>query len=140
MAYTDKDYFLTKIKESDLDGLLKDDDGEVQEDYLTDAIATADEMIDSYLKAVVTSGLPLDEPGRMIKQCSYNIAMFYLHDRIQYNDIPDKIKENYDSAVKWLKDIKNGNVDIGIKSGTDEAKTSGIFFSGEENIFSRNDW
>ena len=45
MAYSDKDYFLTKIKEGELNLLLKDDDGTVQNDYLTKAVLSADCMI-----------------------------------------------------------------------------------------------
>jgi len=114
MAYTDRTYFLGKIKESELDNLLKDSTGLKHDEYLTGAVATADEFIDSYLAKRIKT-LPLNPVPAMVKQCSYFVAMYYLHERIQYQDIPQRIKDNYDVAVNWLKAVADGGVTIPVE-------------------------
>ena len=86
--------------------------GKVNYDFLSQAILTADSFVNGYLKKAVIT-LPLETPPESIKQCSYNIAIFNLHDRIQYSDIPEWVKTKYDETMKFLKDISNGNADIG---------------------------
>jgi phage gp36-like protein len=106
MAYSDKDYFLTKINPSELDNLTGSDDSN-----LDAAISSSDSLIDSYLTNAVET-LPLNPVPDMIKQISYDIAVFYLHDRIQYVDIPDWIRDKYDAAINFLKDVSKGIANI----------------------------
>lgn len=136
MAYTDKTYFLTKIKEGELNLLLKDDAGDVQDDYLTEAVLSADSMIDGYLRDVVTE-VPLATPPAIIKQYSYFIALYFLHDRIQYNEIPQRVKDNYDAAINFMKDLAAGRATLeGIEDEEDE--DAHIDYDVNENIFTRN--
>ncbi len=136
MAYTDKTYFLTKIKEGELNLLLKDDAGDVQDDYLAEAVLSADSMIDGYLRNVVTA-VPLDDPPKIIKQYSYFIALYFLHDRIQYNEIPQRVKDNYDAAINFMKDLAAGRATLeGIEDEEDE--DAHIDYDVNENIFTRN--
>jgi phage gp36-like protein len=106
MPYSDKDYFLTKINSGELLNLTGNEDPN-----LTAAISSADSLIDSYLTNAVET-LPLDPVPDMIKQISYDIAIFYLHDRIQYKDIPDWIRDKYDAAINFLKDVAKGVANI----------------------------
>lgn len=106
MAYSDKTYFLKKIKEEELTNLTDDED-----DNLTSAISSADSLIDSYLTNAIET-LPLVTVPDMIKQISYDIATFYLHDRIQYKDIPDWVRDKYDAAINYLKDVAKGVANI----------------------------
>lgn len=119
MAYSDKDYFLTKISEAELNKLT----AEVDEN-LAAAIASADSTIDSYLTGRVT--VPLASPPEMIRQMSYDLAVFHLHDRIQYADIPERVKSKYDAAIFWLKDFARGQASIPGISG--ENAEAGVFF------------
>lgn len=128
MAYTDKNYFKEKITEKELYNLLKDDAGTPQMTYLDNAISTADEFIDSYLSKRIKI-LPLTEPvPKMVKQCSYFVAMYYLHERIQYVDIPQRIRDNYDVAVNWLKAVADGGVTLPVEE-TDV--DTGVWFESE---------
>ena len=128
MAYINKDYFKDKITETELENLIRDDKGTVQDTYLDNAIATADEFIDSYLSKRIKV-LPLTEPvPKMVKQCSYFVAMYYLHERIQYVDIPQRIKDNYDVAVNWLKSVADGGVTLPVEE-TDV--NTGVWFESE---------
>ncbi len=128
--YSDKEYFLSKINEEELNNLTESD-----EDNLNDAISSADSLIDGYLRKVVKI-LPLDPVPEIIKQTSYQIALYFLHDRIQYDDIPECVKENYDNAVSFLIDIASGKAVIHVVQ--DENLTAQIDFETDVNLFSRN--
>lgn len=139
MAYTDKTYFLTKIKESDLDNLLKDDSGTPQDDFLTEAVKSADSLINGYLKkAVKTLPIPAEKLPDIIKQYSYDIAIYNLHDRIQFDDIPSRIKDKYDAAVNYLKDIASGEADLDIQDAEEGDITSQVAYFVDENRMSRD--
>lgn len=127
--YSDENYFLTKIKKVELDKLT---DGNINN--LHSAIASADSMINSYLKGITT--VPLVNPPEIIKQLSYDIAIFELHDRIQYADIPERIKAKYDAAIFYLKDIARGQANLPNLETIEILE--GINYESNNNIFSRN--
>ncbi len=137
MAYTDKAYFLENIKETELNELLKDKTGMVKDEYLTAKIKVADDEINSYLRSRVKT-LPIPEANvpDKIKQCSYDITMYYLHDRIQYQDVPERVKLKYDDAVRWLERIAKGTVDLGLM-GAEDTNTD-VDYTANESIFNRN--
>lgn len=130
MAYSDKDYFLAKINSQELSNLTADEDSNLE-----DAIASSDSLIDSYLTNAVKV-LPLDPVPEMIKQISYDIAIFYLHDRIQYKDIPDWVRDKYDAAINFLKDVAKGVANIPGLTADDTSEAvqyidnSDLFFRG----------
>lgn len=135
MPYTDEAYFLTKIKQSELDLLIANDAGEPEPDRLTEAIASADSLINTYLKSVVTSLADFTAP-RSIKQCSYYIASYYLYDNIAFNDVPERIEKNYKASIDYLKDIASGKVTIEDLPETN-ANTQ-VFYSVDTNRIDRN--
>lgn len=131
MAYSDEEYFLTKINQEELDKLTGEDEEGVN---LESAIAAADSLIDSYLSSKTTT--PLDEPPEIIKQLSYDIAIFYLHDRIQYNDIPERVKDKYDAALNFLKDIASGKA--GLPGIDDEDIEGSVQYDVNTPVFDRD--
>lgn len=135
MAYSDKTYFLTKIKSADLNNLTLDNAGVPQDSYITEAVKSADNMIDGYLRNVIAT-LPLDPVPDIIKQYSYFIAVYFLHDRIQYSDIPTRVKDNYDAAINFLKDIAAGRASLG--GEVEEETDSQIDYDVNDNIFTRD--
>jgi len=135
MAYTDKAYFLTKIKDTELDKLLLDGSDVPQDDYLVEAIKSADSVIDGYLRNAVDT-VPLVTVPDMIKQYSYFIALYFLHDRIQYNEIPQRVKDNYDLSINYLKDVASGKASIeGIE---EDEQDEFIDYDVNTNIFTRS--
>ncbi|MCI0450500.1 MAG: DUF1320 domain-containing protein [Chlorobi bacterium] len=127
--YSDKNYFLTKIKLEELNNLT-----ETSDSNLNDAIAAADSLIDGYLKKVVKT-LPLNPVPEIIKQTSYQIALYFLHDRIQYSDIPERVALNYDNAISFLIDVASGKANIHV---VDDANLNPqIEFETDENVFNR---
>lgn len=115
MAYTNKAYFLTKINVEELNKLTNNTDSN-----LTEAIASADSLIDSYLTNVVVKGsLPLVSPPIVIKQASYDLGIYFLHDRIQYDEIPQWVKDKYTACIDTLTKIAKGV--IGLDINTEDA-------------------
>lgn len=108
--------------------------GKVNYDFLDQAIATADSFVNGYLKKVMST-LPVTTPNDAIKQCSYNIAIFNLHDRIQYMDIPEWVKTKYEKTMQFLKDVSNGNADLSDIS--DDILNTQIHYDSEVPIMHR---
>ncbi|MBS1494742.1 MAG: DUF1320 family protein [Bacteroidetes bacterium] len=142
MSYTNKDYFLSKINSEELDKLTGSSD-----DNLSSAIRSADSMINSYLKNVVAA-VPIapngtdDQYPAAIKQCSYDLAIFYLHDRIQYSEIPQWVKDKYNAAIDFLTKIAKGIITLEIETEDTtaehyQAPDDNIKFFGNDTVMSR---
>lgn len=131
MAYSDKTFFLQSINEADLNRLTGSNDNN-----LTAKIAVADDEIDSYLKVIIKSEhLPLAPVPDKIKQLSFDIALYYLEARSDYSDVPARVKELYDNAIKYLENIATNKIQI---KGIDTVKyISGIFYSTDGNLINR---
>jgi len=137
-GYVDKTYFLQRIKEEDLNELTGGDDAN-----LVVAVEDADSLIDGYLRARVDT-LPLTvdtETGavipKFIKKISFTLAVYYLHDRIQPNDIPERIKDNYDTAIDNLKSIASGKISLDEAVVAADDVESTIDMEGDELQMSR---
>ncbi|MBS1513874.1 MAG: DUF1320 domain-containing protein [Bacteroidetes bacterium] len=141
MAYTNKNYFLLKIKSDELERLTDNSD-----DVLNSAIASADSLIDTYLNSVFES-VPIQVQSgtvpAIIQQCSYDIAIFYLHDRIQYSEIPQWVKDKYNAAVDFLTKIAKGTITLDVEtenSGSNvyQKPDEGIRYSGNSTVMGRD--
>lgn len=130
MPYSDKTYFVNKINNDELDKLTNSD-----EQILNEAIKSADSLIDSYLKNVVSS-LPFENAPYIIQQCSYDLAIFYLHDRIQYSEIPQWVKDKYNSAIDFLTKAAKGIVSLDFDNNSDQYSDN-INYFGNETIMNR---
>ncbi len=111
MAYINKSFFLQRIKQEELTKLTENSDA-----ILDSAVASADSLIDSYLGNRLIQApmgqIGADDYPPSIKQCSYDIAMYYLHDRIQYSEIPHWITDKYKTSIDFLTKIANGIISL----------------------------
>lgn len=139
MAYSTQADFLKRLSKLDYDELVKPVEGDelTEEDILTEAIGTADNTIDSYIMSVVES-VPLDEPTKMIIQCSVDIAIFNLHSRVQYDRIPEWVKDRYDACISWLKDVQSGKANLGLSEDEEAERIDKTVYGGEDRIMQRN--
>lgn len=135
--YSDKTYFLAKIKESELKKLTDvTEAGQINEDNLNSAIEAADSLINIYCPELEDVS-PADIP-KAVRQWSYDIAVYYLHDRIQYIDIPERVKDKYDAAVNSLKDIASGKAHLPLPETDENSEGGGVDFAVNENVFNRS--
>jgi phage gp36-like protein len=130
MAYTNKEYFLARKNEDDLNALTASSDTN-----LDTAIEDADNLIDTYLKDVVTT-LPIAEPPKIIKRCSYDIALFYLYDRAAYVDVPVLAEKKYKDALSFLKDIRDGVMTLeGLPDAEDVSADNSVLYGAAVSNF-----
>lgn len=136
MAYSDKTYFLTKFPAEELDKLTGG--GVTGDSNLVEAVKAADSLIDGYLSSALVS-VPVAAPvPEMIKQLSYDIAMYNLYDRLDLQDVPERIQKKYDAAIDTLKDIAKKLITI---PGQDtEDKDQSIKYDTETPNLNRNSW
>lgn len=80
-----------------------DDDGVFDSAVVTDALAKADEIVDSYLSAY----LPLSSPiAPSVVDAVVAIAMQKL--RGHRDEVTENSRQHYEDAMAWLKAIANG--------------------------------
>lgn len=141
MAYSTEEEILKRIKKSEYDKLVavSSGDGLTADEISDEAIATADSIIDSYLQNRI-SDLPIDTPPRSIVQASCDIAIYNLHSRIQYVDIPEWVNARYLAVMQWLKDIAKGLANIDTSTLTsDETESGGVTYETERtSVFGSN--
>ena len=91
---------------------LSDDDnlGVVNEDNVTQAIATADAEIDGYCGVKYAVPFTGTIPA-VVGKLSAEIAIYYLYKR---RIVSEKIEKQYDKAVARLKDIARGLLSLGV--------------------------
>lgn len=115
--YSAKADFLKRIPSSKLVALTQGTGTTVNDTNLEEAIAVADEIIDSYLmSAADEDDLPLASPPRYIKEYSVVIALKNMQKAIQYKDIPEWVQKEYEAAIKHLSDISAGKANIKLAS------------------------
>lgn len=133
MAYTDKTFFLKNMSEAELNNLIDSEDNN-----LIDKIKVADDEIDSYLRSRIKV-LPLSNPPMRIKQCSFDITVYYLHSRTQKNQIPDRVRLGYEDAIEYLLQISRGNIQLfSTPEIPSENKESQIEVTGEDTVMGRD--
>lgn len=135
--YSTQDDILKRIRKRELDKLIDSTEGEPgSADILNEAIAAADSIIDGYLKNAVKT-LPMEDPPEAIVDCSANIAIFILHSRIQYHNIPQFWKERYDICISYLRDVSKGLANLDKTIDKDEQQDS-IKTYYNTNVFKRD--
>jgi len=136
MAYATEADVLKRVRKDVYDKLVEPVSGDdlLADDILDEAIGTADSMIDSYLTSRIST-LPLETIPKIVTQCSVDIAVYNLHSRIQYQDIPEWVTTRYNFAVQWLKDVASGKANLETAAIEDETTDSGVTYETERQIF-----
>ena len=129
--YIDRAYMLNSIDEANLNILTGG-----SENKLNEKIKASDSMIDSYLRSKITA-LPLTDPPDSIKQISYDITIYNLHDRVQFNDIPDWVKDKYIAAIDYLNKIASGKVTLIPEISQTNVETT-VLVGGDDPVMTRS--
>ena len=119
MAYCELDDLKKHLQESDL-VVLTDDAGAgvIDEDVTDEAIATADELIDAYLRG--RYAVPLNPVPGLIKRISVDLAIFALYERKKFLMVPDQLVRNHDRQLSLLEKLQRGVVLLGIEAESEE--------------------
>jgi len=98
----------------------RDADGLADGDVVTAAIERATGVVDGYLRSRFT--LPLTTVPDMVRESALAIARYFL----AADQADDRIEKDYKQALVWLKEIREGQMDVGL----DSADTATVASSG----------
>jgi len=102
------------------DAADRDADGVADAAIVAAAISRATGVIDSYLRSRFT--LPLVSTPDLVREIALALARYFLSP----GEPSDRVEADYKQAISWLKDIREGKMDIGLdETDTAVAPTSG---------------
>lgn len=136
MAYAVSSDLITRYGQRELIQLTDRVDppaGAVNTEISDKALADAGDLIDSYISAAYA--LPISPPPPMVVGLACQIARYLL-----YVDAPtDKVKADYDAALKFLKDVQAGKAKIPGLDGVEEPGRTGMVLTSEaDRTFTRD--
>ena len=82
----------------------RDGDGEPDADFIASAISRTEGVIDGYLMG--RYALPLAVIPGVLVAYACDIARYFLYE----NAAPEYVRQNYDDALRWLRDVASGKV------------------------------
>ncbi len=98
------------------------------------ALSDADAEINGYLAGRYT--LPLSSTPEVLVRIAADMARYYLFG----SAVPEVVRTRYEDAVRLLKAIASGQVDIGVDAlGNKPISSAGAQMVGEGKVFSRAD-
>jgi len=133
MPYSVKADIEKKISAARLTALSQGVDGNI-----TNAIAEADDEIDSYLSSIIDS-LPLAAPPAKIKQCSVMMAIKNLSPASQFQDLPEWVRKEYEDSIKYLENVSKGIANINVATDVEQNPVV-EYDETAAKIFRRNSW
>jgi phage gp36-like protein len=139
MAYTTQTNIEEAITEATLIQLTDDEgDGEVVTAIVTDAIEKADSYIDGYIGQKYSA--PLSAPTPLVTTLSTAIAIYFLYKRRVLIEVPQHIRDGYDDAIVFLKDVAKGLATLGIDPAPTPSSGLGAATNKTTNdrVFTRN--
>lgn len=134
MTYSSLQILLDRVGEATLVALTDRSEvplGVVDADVLARALADADAVVDGYLAARYK--LPLTSTPALIADLATAISLWKLHTSTP----EDKVKADYDAAIKTLRDIAQGVIRIPDAAGVDATPSGaqGVQFIDRERPF-----
>jgi len=82
---------------------------------ITGAIEDADTTVDSYIRKLYAT--PLTTTPNTIRKVSVDLAVFNLHGRRDGElDLPESVRMRHTEAIRMLKGINTGAIDVGIEA------------------------
>jgi phage gp36-like protein len=128
MAYCTLEDLKKALPEAALEELTDDEGaGSIQDARVTEAIAQADALIDTYLGG--RYAVPLSSVPAVVRQCSVDIALYYLYKRTVegFAEAGDSTRRTaYKDAVRTLEDIRSGKMGLPIASADDSGFAIGV--------------
>lgn len=111
---------------------------QLDEAAISQALADTDEEINSWLSRRYKLPLETAVP-RLLKRVAVSIAFYWLADRD--NQVTELVQKRYDDAIKTLKDIANGQRDLGLPTLEQPTEGTGgkvIMVGDNARLFTRN--
>lgn len=95
------------IKEGNLTRLIEAEEGilEQSEDM---AVATVRDALFQYYEVDTIFALTGNDRPKQVVRWIIVLSLYYLYERLPAAMMPQRIKDNYDEVMGWLKDIEDG--------------------------------
>ena len=106
-----------------------DNTGDINADVVNQAITDASAEIDGYLNGV--HDLPLDNVPALLNLYACDIARYRLFGDGAY----EQVIERYNIALRYLRDVATGRVELLPTTVDDEAENGAEFANGRDSIF-----
>ena len=139
MAYSVQADILKRIPSEDVAQMTDDVNGtSINTDNLTEAIALADALINSYLRGKHTT--PLSTVPPLVREWSVTLSIYNLYQRRIDLGIPDNIEVGYDNVIKQLGLVRDNK--LMIDDAGSKANTAGYYKSkstSSTRMFTTND-
>jgi len=137
MAYCTQDDVESRIGREDLTALADHNgDGAPDADVVTQAIASADAVIDSYLGT--RFDVPVSPAPEVLKTRAVSLAVYFL--RLGRDSVTEDARRQYEDDVAWLREVVQGTVTLGIEPEPDESSAApSVRYDTQARIFGRNE-
>ncbi len=133
--YVTKSDYKGRIQVELFDLLLTED----EEGILSDASKTAEDTISSQVNTIYNVTPELAKAGTdrnfYILSMAVNIALYYIYQRADDNEVPDKVIKNYDDTMDDLAAISKGKQTLNLPPREDTDPVDTTTTSGNPSIF-----
>lgn len=134
MAYCAESDITKQITSAQLLQLTDDDDNGVADTgIVAEAIASADAVIDGYCAGRYT--VPFVTTPAIIEAISVDLSIFNLYSR-RVGTLPELRQKRYDNAMKLLRDIEAGRVQLGVPAPAENTERTADW-QADERLFTR---
>lgn len=133
MAYASLSDMISAFGEEEILMLAdRDEDGAADSDVIASVQARASSLIDSYFSGRYS--VPIAVVPAVVAGMAADIQRYFLYD----NEAPDRVKELFDIAVLWLRDVASGKVTLQLPdpAGTGISYGGSAGYLAPERIFS----
>ena len=144
MAYVEETDYSRLITHNDLTDILEEASGDYSgksyETVRTDAEAMAQSRINLYLRDRYDMSsefalTPSDDRDEVILYCYLTLAVYFMHITLSARDVPAVRKQEYNSCMKTLEKIRDGEIRIDLEP---EDETFGsVLISGNGKFISK---
>ncbi len=97
----------------------RDRSGAADPAFVAAVLARADSLIDSYLAG--RYALPISPTPPVLTATACDLARYWLYD----DAAPERVREGYEDAVAWLKDVASGKVVLQLTAATGDTAVAG---------------
>lgn len=136
MTYASQQNLIDRFGEDELIQLTdRDNLGAIDAAVVARALADADAEINGYLSTRYT--LPLSPVPAVLEKLACDIARYQLFE----NAVTEIVKERYENAIRFLKDVAAGKVTLGVDGNGDTAATisNSVQISSTTPVFRRSE-
>jgi phage gp36-like protein len=137
MPYCDYEDVEARLGRQDLLALADhDQDGAPDSAVVTQAIASAQAIIDSYLGTKFS--VPVSPVPEVLRMRAVSLAVYFL--KLGRDSVTDDARRQYEDDVSWLREVVAGSVSLGVDPApAQSAQAPAVRYETQKRIFGRDE-